>query len=225
MKNIKVLVLLAVTVGLAACNDQVKSNSDATAQLTSFDDSLSYSYGVQIGESMKQAKLENVKPELIGMAIRDVLAENALLTMEQCQAVGMKYEEKKIAKLTEEANQFLEANKTKDGVQVTESGLQYREIEAGTGKSPSETDQVTVHYTGKLVDGTVFDSSVERGQPAQFPLNQVIPGWTEGLQLMKEGGKAELVIPSNLGYGPRGTRGIPGNAVLIFEVELISVDN
>jgi FKBP-type peptidyl-prolyl cis-trans isomerase FklB len=232
MKNVKVLAMsLAVVALFTSCNENTKS-SDAPAELTSFYDSLSYSYGVQIGESMRQAKIENVKPEIIGMAIRDALAENPQLTMAECQAVVRKNDELKNAARIEEGKKaleagknFLEENKTKDGVTETESGLQYKELVAGTGVSPEATDKVTVHYTGKLIDGTVFDSSVERGEPIQFPLNGVIRGWTEGLQLMKEGGKAELVIPSDLGYGPRGSgASIPPNSVLVFEVELISVD-
>lgn len=109
---------------------------------------------------------------------------------------------------------------------VTDSGLKYFTVKEGTGKSPKATDLVTVHYEGKLTDGTVFDSSYTRGEPAQFPLNQVIPGWTEGLQLMKEGGKTVFYIPSKIGYGEMGTPGgpIPPNADLIFTVELIKVD-
>ena len=120
-----------------------------------------------------------------------------------------------------EGEAFLTEIKTTDGVKTTASGLAYKVLTAGTGPSPKATDQVTVHYTGKLINGKVFDSSVERGQPATFPLNRVIPGWTEGLQLMKKGGKSVFYIPSNLAYGERGAGGvIPPNATLIFEVEL-----
>ena len=119
---------------------------------------------------------------------------------------------------------FLIENAKVAGVQTTASGLQYKVEKPGTGKSPAADSVVKVHYTGKLVDGKVFDSSVERGEPIEFPLNQVIPGWTEGLQLMKEGEKATLYIPSNLGYGPQGVPGtIPPNSTLIFDVELIQV--
>ncbi|WP_180085937.1 FKBP-type peptidyl-prolyl cis-trans isomerase [Acinetobacter sp. YH12145] len=122
------------------------------------------------------------------------------------------------------SDNFLTKNKSKAGVKTTASGLQYLTTKEGTGKQPQATSVVKVHYTGKLVDGTVFDSSVQRGEPIEFPLNQVIPGWTEGLQLMKEGGKATLYIPSNLGYGAQGVPGtIPPNSTLIFDVELIEV--
>jgi len=120
-------------------------------------------------------------------------------------------------------DEFLKNNEKKPGVKKTASGLQYRVIKEGTGVMPRATDKVKVHYKGTLIDGTEFDSSYKRNQPVEFPLNQVIPGWTEGLQLMKAGSKYELVIPANLGYGERGQQNIPGNSVLVFEVELIDV--
>ena len=119
---------------------------------------------------------------------------------------------------------YREQNAKKNGVVTRPSGLQIEHVQEGTGKSPVATDNVRVHYTGKLIDGTVFDSSVKRGQPTEFPLNRVIAGWTEGLQLMKEGGKAILTIPPELGYGEQGAPGaIPPNATLVFEVELLKV--
>lgn len=123
-----------------------------------------------------------------------------------------------------EGEEFLEANKAKEGVKVTESGLQYEVIKMGKGKKPAATDRVKVHYHGTLIDGTVFDSSVERGEPASFGLNQVISGWTEGLQLMPVGSKFRFYIPSELGYGERQAGSIPPYSVLIFEVELLSIE-
>lgn len=120
---------------------------------------------------------------------------------------------------------WLEENKKQDGVVVLESGLQYRVVEEGTGKSPEETSMVTVHYKGTMIDGTQFDSSYDRGEPAKFPLDGVIKGWTEGVQLMKEGAKYEFFIPYDLAYGERGSRSIPPFSTLIFTVELISVDS
>lgn len=118
---------------------------------------------------------------------------------------------------------FLEENKKKEGVKVTESGLQYKVVKAGEGDSPTAQDRVKVHYTGKFIDGTVFDSSVERGAPATFGVTQVIPGWIEGLQLMNTGAKYEFVIPSEIAYGPRGQGSIPPNSILVFDVEMIEI--
>lgn len=165
--------------------------------------------------------------------IRDGHARtDSAYTEEQLQAAyeqfqkDMQEKDAASAEQTKTSNDaFLTENATKEGIQQTASGLQYKITQVGTGKSPSADAVVTVHYTGKLVDGTVFDSSVERGEPIEFPLNQVIPGWTEGLQLMKEGSKATLYIPGELGYGAQGVPGmIPANSTLIFDVELIKVN-
>lgn len=118
---------------------------------------------------------------------------------------------------------FLAENAKKPGVKTTASGLQYKVVKEGTGKQPGPTTAVTVHYAGKMIDGTEFDSSIARGEPAEFSLDRVIPGWTEGLQLMHEGEKAEFVIPSDLAYGPEGNGPIPPNQTLVFQVELIKV--
>src|SRR3954453_17824452 len=124
----------------------------------------------------------------------------------------------------EKGEKFLAENKSKEGVKTTASGLQYKITKEGTGKSPAATDRVLVHYEGKTIDGKIFDSSIKRGEPIAFPLNGVIPGWTEGLQLIKEGGKAILYIPSKLAYGSRGAGGAIGpDETLIFEVELIKI--
>ena len=123
-----------------------------------------------------------------------------------------------------EGEAFLAKVKKEEGVKTTASGLAYKVLTEGTGPNPKATDQVTVHYTGKLIDGKVFDSSVKRGQPATFPLNRVIPGWSEGVQLMKKGGKSTLYLPSSLAYGERGAGGvIPPNATLVFEIELLEI--
>ena len=119
--------------------------------------------------------------------------------------------------------EFLAENAKQEGVKTTASGLQYLVVKEGTGAQPGANDVVTVHYTGKLIDGTVFDSSVERGEPATFAVGQVIPGWVEGLQLMREGGAMRLFIPSNLAYGPHGTGPIQPNSTLIFDVQLLEV--
>ena len=159
---------------------------------------------------------------------------DSALTQEQMQEVLMTYQkeqEEQFAKdmqtkATENktaGTAFLAENAKKEGVKQTDSGLQYKVLKEGTGKSPKATDVVEVNYEGKLIDGTVFDSSYERGEPIEFPLNQVIAGWTEGLQLMKEGGKYEFYIPSDIAYGEAGNAGIEPNSTLIFTVELLKV--
>ncbi len=199
-------------------------------------DTLSYSLGTQFGTDLKNNDVE-INPEIFIQALKDVSGNLApALTQEQIQKsiVDLNQElrqkdmekQKKLAQVNQETSKkFLEENAKKPGIKVTTSGLQYEITQPGTGLTPKETDTVVVNYTGKLIDGKVFDSSIERGQPAQFPLNQVIKGWTEGLQLLKEGGKATLYIPSDLAYGERGAgQGAIGpNEALIFEVELIKV--
>jgi len=199
-------------------------------------DKVSYAIGMDMGNSLKQNNIE-VNPDVLGKAIKDVLtgqklvlndeeAKTALMNlqkeMQEQQQTKMKAQGEKNAK---EGEAFLAENKKKDGVKTTASGLQYQVITEGKGKSPKETDKVTVQYKGTLLDGTEFDSSYKRGQPASFPVNGVIKGWTEALQLMKEGAKWKLFIPANLAYGETGTQGGPigPNATLVFEVELVSV--
>ena len=163
--------------------------------------------------------------------LKDGFADKNKLTDEEMQAAFSILDEmvktKQNNMLAEEkkaGEEFLAKNKKEAGVIETASGLQYKVIKEGTGVSPKATDKVKVHYTGKTLDGKTFDSSVDRGEPITFPLNGVIAGWTEGLQLMKEGGKAMLYIPYNLAYGERGNQGIKPGACLIFEVELIEVN-
>jgi FKBP-type peptidyl-prolyl cis-trans isomerase FklB len=197
--------------------------SDTTGQ-------ASYCLGVVMASNMQSAGLDSLDMETFMIGLKDVFSNNPLkIDRAQAEATIQQYMQqammKKSAIVKKESQKFLDANKAKTSVKTTASGLQYEVLTTGKGKSPSPTDRVTVHYTGKLPDGSVFDSSVQRGQPATFGVNQVIPGWTEALQLMKEGDKWMLYIPYALGYGERGSPPqIPPFSTLIFEVELLKVN-
>ena len=183
---------------------------------------LGYGLGGQIKQSAERL---DQKSFLIGL--RHSLKGKASLFLKSRDGALRKEESKQKREAgrmsAEEGQKFLEANKQKPGVKVTSSGLQYKELKAGTGRSPSASDRVEVHYRGTLVNGEEFDSSYKRNKSAAFPLNGVIKGWTEGLQLMKEGAEYEFYIPSELGYGSGGAGSIPPDSVLIFKVELIKV--
>lgn len=220
--NTKVLTcLLLVFFSISALRAQ---NTEPTM------DSMSYSLGILLAQNLKQQGLDSVDVNTLSKGIDDVLAGNDLkVDLQEANRIVQEYMQAAQAKQYEgviaEGKAFLEANAQKEGIQTTASGLQYRVVQEGTGATPADTSSVTVHYTGKLIDGTVFDSSLKRGEPTTFGVNQVIAGWTEGLQLMKEGAKYEFYIPYNLAYGERGAGGaIPPYATLIFEVELISVN-
>ncbi|GJM11562.1 MAG: hypothetical protein DHS20C11_38380 [Lysobacteraceae bacterium] len=195
----------------------------------------SYLMGLDIGESIKSTTLQPDLDTLL-KGIRTALDGGEYeVSAEERQAfaariqqmqrdAAQKAKEAAIQQNADAAAAFLEENASKDGVTTTESGLQYIVLEEGEGEPPAATDQVTVHYTGKLLDGTEFDSSLTRGEPISFALNRVIPGWSEGVQLMKPGAKYTFFIPPALGYGERGAPGvIPPNSALIFDVELISI--
>jgi FKBP-type peptidyl-prolyl cis-trans isomerase len=195
------------------------------------DSDLSYFFGYSFGNMLKEGGNNEVDLERLAQGIKDSLAEKAPeLTQSQQEAVIELVKKRRsdlqsrqgLAMLVQ-GQEFLAVNAGKEGVKRTASGLQYKVIEEGTGAKPTVDNTVVVHYEGQLINGQIFDSSRQRGQPAEFGLGQVIRGWTEGLQLMKEGGKTRLFIPSELGYGPGGTGNIPANAVLIFDVELIEI--
>jgi FKBP-type peptidyl-prolyl cis-trans isomerase FklB len=204
------------------------SNLDMTDDITK----LSYAYGLSLGENFKSQGIKELDYSALNKGLMDALSNSAnpKMTVPEAQQFLNEYistmmtQQAKAAK--EAGEKWLAENAKKDGVKVTESGLQYTIIKEGEGANPSASSKVTVHYHGTLTNGEVFDSSVQRGQPATFGLNQVISGWTEGLQLMKQGAKYKFFIPSELGYGERSPGGSIGpNEVLIFEVELISVDS
>lgn len=191
-------------------------------------DSASYALGLLIGTNLK-SQFTEVDAQLIAKGISDVYdGDEDIFTLDEADMFVRNFQQGQRKILTEkklgEANKFLEENKTKEGVQTTESGLQYKVLEEGVGESPSDTVKVKVHYKGTLIDGTVFDSSYERGQPATFTVNRVIKGWTEALTMMKQGSKWILYIHPDLGYGARGAgQKIGPNELLIFEVELLEI--
>jgi FKBP-type peptidyl-prolyl cis-trans isomerase FkpA/FKBP-type peptidyl-prolyl cis-trans isomerase FklB len=198
-------------------------------------DKISYMVGMQIGGSLTQIK-DEIDVAVVIQALQSALkGEESKLTQEEAMALQQSFAQKlqgkreaEMAALAgknkTEGEAFMAKNKSENGVQVTASGLQYKVVNAGNGAKPAATDTVKVHYVGTLLDGTKFDSSVDRGEPAQFALNAVIPGWTEALQLMPVGAKYTLWIPSELAYGDRGTPGPIGpNATLRFEVELLEI--
>ncbi|HLU69404.1 MAG TPA: FKBP-type peptidyl-prolyl cis-trans isomerase [Fibrobacteria bacterium] len=219
---------------LMACNDQ------GSTSLKTQKDKVSYIIGHNIGLNMQQQQLDETVLDLdkLRAGMKDAMnGVESQLPEEEMAAIMSQFQEEMPARLDSinssrgEANakageEFLTKNAEEDGVVVLPSGLQYQVITEGTGKKPGPTSVVTVHYHGTLIDGTSFDSSIERGQPATFPVNGVIAGWTEALQLMSEGAKWKLFIPADLAYGEQAASNLIGpNSVLIFEVELISVND
>ena len=198
-------------------------------------DKVSYALGIGIGRQLSQMGAADLNIDDFAQAIKDVIAGDLKLGDAEAQQIVQEFfakqEEKQKAEAAEkgkaakqEGEKFLAENGKKEGVITTASGLQYQVLREGNGQSPKATDTVECHYEGTLIDGTKFDSSYDRAQTATFPLNQVIAGWTEGLQLMKEGGKYRFFIPYELGYGERGAgASIPPFSTLVFDVELVSV--
>ncbi len=222
--------LLAVALGTALVAPTVSA-----VELKTEDQKVSYSVGLMVGEQLKSVPNLDFDA-FVAAAKATYKGEETEMTPEQVREVMMAFQQKQIeeqkkavAKLSadnlEKGQKYLAENGKQKGVKTTESGLQYQELTTGKGKSPTAEDTVKVHYRGTLIDGTEFDSSYARNEPVSFPLNGVIPGWTEGLQLIKEGGKARLVIPADLAYGPGGMGNAIGpNETLIFEVELLEVN-
>ena len=245
MKQLSALFVTAALAvsGAAIAQDQPKAATPApapaqgqTAKPEALQDRASYIIGLNLGQSLKTQEVP-VTLDLIIQGLRDGLGgNNALLTPEEIQAAMQEFQQQLMnqqqskrqaegEKNMKASQAFLDQNKAKAGVKTTASGLQYEVVTEGTGESPKPTDRVTVHYRGTLPDGTEFDSSYARNEPATFPVNGVIPGWVEALQLMKPGSKYKLVIPPALAYGERGAGGDIGpNQVLLFDVELIKVE-
>src|SRR5690349_12441627 len=226
----------AVVVGLAAAAGVACNKGRGTAALDTDAQKFGYAIGVDIGKSLGPVKADVDIDALIAGLEETLAGKEPRLddeTREKIKTeVSRKLQQKQMEERTAKAaaaktagEKFLAENGKREGVKTTASGLQYEIVTEGTGATPKATDKVTVHYKGMLTDGTVFDSSYDRGQPVTFPLGNVIPGWTEGLQLVKTGGKAKLYIPSALAYGERGAGAKIGpNETLVFEVELIAIE-
>jgi FKBP-type peptidyl-prolyl cis-trans isomerase len=229
----KKIITLGMTLVLVGMGFSAKSQTEMTKE-----QKISYFIGINMGSQLKHDQIE-LDYDAFVQGIKDVYAGTNKFTDEQMQQIFADLQADLQAKQqAEQAKQrealpaeiakgakFLEENKKNPDVKETASGLQYMVLQEGKGEHPTAKSTVTVHYTGKLLDGTVFDSSVERGEPISFPLDRVIPGWTEGLQLMTPGSKYRFFIPYNLAYGEQGAGGmIPGGATLIFDVELISFE-
>lgn len=221
----------------AVAQDTLPAGQAPTGSEPTFEQNVSYAIGLVMGRDLMQKQvpvdtkalvagiqdaLGKSKPRMTDAQVRDVMTQFEQLMNERAQAQMAN----EATKNKEEGAAFLAENAKKDGIQTTDSGLQYRVLAEGDGAAPTPSSTVSCHYEGTLIDGTKFDSSYDRGEPAQFPVNGVISGWTEMLQLMKEGGKVEVFIPSNLAYGDRGAPPVIGpGATLIFKIELLKVLN
>jgi len=235
-KAIKLSVIAAAISLISACGNAEQKPVELKTDL----DKQSYALGASMGRYLNDNLSKNAEigikldqEKLLG-GIKDALAEKVQLTEDEIKTVMMALEadvkqrrmdkQKELSSAAKAVGEkFLAENAKREGVTVTESGLQFEVLMAGEGEKPAATDQVTVHYHGTFLDGSVFDSSVDRGEPATFGLNQVIPGWTEGLQHMPVGSKFKFYIPYNLAYGENGRSSIPGYATLVFEVELLDI--
>ena len=223
-KYIKIALVVSV---ISSCQNltQQKFNFDEANKL----ERVSYSIGINVATSIKSEGLDSINSFYISKGFQDVFENKdlAINIEESNKIIGEYFNKKQDAKnqrLAIDSKIFLEQNKQKDGVMTTKSGLQYLILSEGRGNNPTLNDNVTVHYHGTLIDGTIFDSSVDRKQPATFPLNGVIPGWQEALQMMSIGSKWKIFIPSELAYGESGAGAIGPNSTLIFEVELLSIN-
>ena len=240
-KTIKLSLIAASVLALTACNQEAKKEQ-ADVKLDTVAQQQAYGIGASVGNFLnkdladkKEIGIE-LDQALLMRGFEDALAGNAKIDEEKIrevltaldESVRTKQEEKakvESEKSKVEGEKYLTDNAKKEGVMVTESGLQYEVMSEGEGAKPVATDVVKVHYKGTLLDGTEFDSSYSRNEPTTFPLNRVIPGWTEGLQLMPVGSKYKFTIPSDLAYGDRDLGKIPANSTLIFEVELLEIQN
>jgi len=229
----KVVLTMAMAAILTiACNAQNETTT-MKIDLKSKQDSASYALGANIGKSLQMQGIE-LNPDVVAQAMKDAIGgemqmtdDDIMFALQSMQQEAMEKQQKEQEAAgqgnLQKSEEFLAKNKSAAGVMTTASGLQYKVVKEGSGAKPKATDKVRVHYTGTLIDGKKFDSSLDRGEPAEFQLNQVIPGWTEGLQLMSVGSKYTFFIPPTLGYGAQAPPSIGPNQALIFEVELLDI--
>ncbi len=231
MRFTSVIVIILISLGAASCQENKVKKEDLKTQ----QDKVSYSIGLDIGRNLKQNAIE-VEMEKFVQGLKDGMKDStALMTQEEIASCMQQFQQDMMKKKNEQQSvqgeknkkageEFLKVNKTTAGVKTTASGLQYKVLKTGSGKTPKASDTVVAHYKGTLIDGTEFDNSYKRNEPLTIPVGGVIKGWTEALQMMKEGDKWMLYIPSELGYGEFGAGNVIGpNATLIFEIELIKV--
>lgn len=229
MKLFKIFSAILVTAAMLSCGGQSTKKAVQNVKLETEVDSVSYSIGLSIAESLKKDNMDEINPKAFMKAFYDMKEGNEYeIEQSQIRRIITAYQTKKKDEQKdvnlEKSEKFLEENKKKEGFEVTESGLQYKVLEEGSGESPEKGDRVRVHYEGTLTDGEVFDSSYERDEPTEFQVERVIPGWSEALKKMKEGSKWKIVIPPDLAYGERGAgQAIGPNEALIFTVELMEV--
>ena len=233
MKNLFITLLLGGSVAALLVGRGVSAEPESP--LKDEKDKISYGYGMEIGKNLKRQGIE-INPDLLAQGLKATLnGDKTLLTDDEVRQTMMAFQQKMQSARAEKTKKegeenktkgeaFLAENKKKEGVQTLPSGLQYKIITKGTGPIPKSDDTVKTHYRGTLIDGTEFDSSYKRGEPATFGVTQVIKGWTEALLMMPVGSKWQLFIPSDLAYGPGGRPGIPPNATLLFDIELIAIE-
>ena len=222
--NFLAIAFVVSNFSLYACN-----SGGSSSELKTLADSMAYSIGISIGSNMKKDNLDSLNLDILKQAMAAAISgdTNLLISQFEAQGVIQKYLAEQQAKKSEDngakCKKFLEENAKKSGVITTQSGLQYEVVKEGNGPKPTIDDIVKTNYHGTLIDGTVFDSSVDRGEPVEFPVGQVIKGWTEALQLMSVGSKYRLYIPADLAYGDRGQGPITPNSALIFDLELLEI--
>lgn len=230
IRKLSLFAAVLMLMGSGACAQKQTSGTDGDVTLQNRMDTISYIFGASLGQNIRQAEIDDVNIDAVMAGVRHAVESdsNMMVTMQEGDRIVRQFMQEKQAEAAaegqREADEYMASLADQENLQKTESGIYYEVITQGEGEKPSATDRVRVHYEGKTTDGEVFDSSHQRGQPAEFPLNRVIPGWTETLQMMPVGSKWKVIIPPALAYGKRGSPPTIGpNEVLIFEIELLDI--